>query len=123
MPNPAAAIAAPTGVDSLSRYDRAIYLELCRAAEANEVCPNYLDLNEVAGYESASSSPHAVARLEAKGLIVVKRYQRFREVMIVETGQWTQRHPAMKTVKPHVPRGTRSQSCVTDRKLFRKGLA
>lgn len=120
MPDPAAAIRAQ--VDSLSIYDRAIYLELCRAAEANEVCPNYLDLNEVAGYESASSSPHAVARLEAKGLIVVKRYQRFREVMIVATGKWTAKHPAMKTLKPHVPRGTRSRQCVSDRKLFRKGL-
>ena len=119
MPDPAAAIRAQ--VDSLSSYDRAIYLELCRAAEANEVCPNYLDLNEVAGYESASSSPHAVARLEAKGLIVVKRYQRFREVMIVATGKWTAKHPAMKTLKPHVPRGTRSQQCHSDRKLFRKG--
>lgn len=108
-------------VDSLSRFDRAIYFELCRAAEAGEVCPNYLDLNEVAGYESASASPYAVARLEAKGLIIVKRYQRFREVQIVETGKWTAKHPSMHTDRPHVPRGAGSRTCHTDRKLFRKG--
>lgn len=108
-------------IDSLSRFDRAIYAELCRAADADEVCPNYLDLNEIAGYESAASSPYSVARLESKGLIRVKRYQRFREVQIVETGKWTARHPSMHSERPHVPKGAGSRVCHTDRKLFRKG--
>lgn len=112
---------ASVGIDSMSHYDRAIYAELCRAAEAGEVCPNYLDLNEVAGYESASSSAHAVGRLERLGLIRVRRYQRFREVQIVETGQWTARHPSMQTDKPHVPRGMRSRGGrPTDRKPYKR---
>lgn len=113
---------AMTLIDSLSRYDRAIYAELYRAAEAGEVCPNYLDLNEVAGYESASSSPHAVARLERLGLIRVVRFQRFREVQIVETGKWTARHPSMHVDRPHVPRGYASRGPrPTDRKPYKRG--
>ncbi|CAB4120811.1 hypothetical protein UFOVP5_48 [uncultured Caudovirales phage] len=109
-----------TCIDSLSHYDRAIYAELVRATEAGEVCPNYLDLNEVAGYESASSSAHSVARLERLGLVCVRRYQRFREVQIVATGKWTARHPSMHVERPHVPRGSISRGPrPTDRKGYK----
>lgn len=84
-----------------------IYDEIVRAAEFGLVCPNYLDLNEAANLESSSASPSIVKRLEAKGLIMVKRYQRFREVTIIATGQTTARSPAMHVERPHVPRGSR----------------
>lgn len=106
---------------SLRPAEQMIYDELCRAAEAGLACPDYLDLNEIAGLESSSSSPTLVRRLEDKGLIKVTRFQRFRIVEITATGKQTARHPSMKTFKPHVPRGTRSQAGHTDRKLFKKG--
>jgi DNA-binding MarR family transcriptional regulator len=104
----------------LSPAEQAIYRALYDAAEAGQVCPNYLDLNEVAGFESSSASPGVVKRLEAKGLIAVVRYQRFREVQIVATGKWTARSRAMHKDNPHVPRGTRSRGPrPTDRKPYK----
>lgn len=93
----------------LAPNEAIIYDELCRAAEAGEVCPNYLDLNELVGLESSSASPSIVGRLERKGLIFVVRFQRFRRVKIIATGQWTARSPAQHVERPHVPRGTRSR--------------
>lgn len=99
-----------------------IYDELIAAATEGRVCPNYLDLNELAGYESSSASPTVVSRLERKGLIIVRRFQRFREVQIVATGMWTARSPAMHVERPHVPRGAGSRSpAPTERKVYRKG--
>lgn len=105
----------------LNEQERVIYEAIFAAAENDLVCPNYLDLNEVAGYESASSSPSVVKRLEIKGLIRVVRYQRFRRVQIVATGKWTARHPSMHVERLHVPRGAR-RSVATDRKPYKEGL-
>lgn len=104
---------------SLRPSEQLVYAELCRAAEEGEPCPNNIDLEILAGYDSCSMGALTISRLEQRGLIRVVRYQRYREVMIVETGKWTAKHPAMKTFKPHVPRGTRSQACHTDRKLYK----
>ncbi|WP_231957948.1 hypothetical protein [Novosphingobium resinovorum] len=82
-----------------------IYDELCRVAEAGEACPNYLDLNELIGAESSSTSPSIVKRLEDRGLITVIRFQRFRQVKICATGHWTMKAPNQKTTSAHVPRG------------------
>ncbi len=68
----------PVDLICLTPQERTIYQALVDAAENSLVCPNYLDLNELVGYESASASVGVVKRLEAKGLIVVSRYQRFR---------------------------------------------
>jgi hypothetical protein len=87
-----------------------IYDELNRAAHAGTICPNYLDLNEACGLESSSASPSIVKRLERKGLILVLRFQRFRRVKIVATGQWTARSPSQHVERAHVPRGARSAS-------------
>jgi hypothetical protein len=84
-----------------------IYDIILHAANEGRVCPNYLDLNEVAGFESSSTSPSIVKRLERKGLITVKRYQRFREVTIIATGKTTARSPHQHVDHPHVPRGMR----------------
>lgn len=111
----------PIDMLCLSPEERAIYDALVDAAENNQVCPNYLDLNEVAGYESASSSPSVVKRLELKGLIRVVRYQRFRRVQIVATEKWTARHPSMHVERLHVPRGAR-RIVATDRKPYKRGL-
>lgn len=106
---------------ALSPQEQICLAMLSAAAEANEPCPVNIDIEVELGYESCSMGALTISRLERRGLIVVKRYQRFREVQIVETGKWTARHPSMHTDRPHVPRGARSRSCHTDRKLFRKG--
>lgn len=111
----------PTELLCLSQQERVIYQALVDAADNDQVCPNYLDLNELAGYESASSSVGVVKRLECKGLIRVVRYQRFRRVQIVATGKWTARSPSMHVERPHVPRGAR-RMVATDRKPYKRGL-
>jgi len=104
--------------DRLTLKERVIYEALVDAAENDQVCPNYLDLNEIVGYESASSSVDVVKRLEQKGLIRVVRYQRFRRVQIVATEKWTARHPSMHVERLHVPRGAR-RVVATDRKPYK----
>lgn len=84
-----------------------IYDALCGTAARGEVCPNYLLLNELINAESSSTSPAIVKRLEDRGLIRVLRFQRFREVQIVATGEWTMKSPNQQTSSPHVPRGAR----------------
>jgi len=49
--------------DRLTLKERVIYEALVDAAENDQVFPNYLDLNEIVGYESASSSVEVVKRL------------------------------------------------------------
>ncbi len=71
--------------------DRLIYGELHRAAVAGKPCPTADDLVDVSGYSAVSSTVEAIQRLEKRGLIEVRRYQRSRQIMIVETGQWTAR--------------------------------
>lgn len=107
----------------LTRWEAIIYREISDAAERGDICPNWLDLNEALGAESSSTSPKYVRRLEEKGLIVVKRYQRFREVQIVATGKWTKRSEAMHVERPHVPRGAGSRTpAPTDRKPYKTRL-
>jgi len=104
----------------LTAWEMIVYDAIYNAAEAGEVCPNWLDLNELMGAESSSTSPKYVRRLEEKGLIIVNRYQRFREVQIVATGKWTKRSEAMHVVRPHVPRGAGSRTpAPTDRKPYK----
>ena len=99
----------------LTASEQAIYAELCRTAERGLPCPTYLDLNEIIEAESSSTSSAIVTRLECKGLIIVNRYQRFREVYIVAMDKWTARNPAQRTTAAHVPRGhavlERAQIC------------
>ena len=95
----------------LSYPEQLVYEALCEAAANGDVCPNYLDLNEIGGFDSSSWSPTVVKRLERRGLIVVERYQRFRRVQIVATGQWTARSPSQRVEHPHVPRGARIKQC------------
>ncbi|KPH67547.1 hypothetical protein [Novosphingobium sp. ST904] len=82
-----------------------IYNELVRAAEAGEPCPLNLDLEMMIGCSSSSGAPTVVKRLEQRGLIVVIRYQRFRQVKICATGRWTMKAPNQQTTSKHVPRG------------------
>lgn len=89
------------------------------AAEAGEICPLNLDLEMMFDCNSGSVASTVVARLERKGLIVVRRYQRFREVQIVATGEWTARSPSQHVERAHIPRGARSRSYATDRKPYK----
>lgn len=111
----------PVDLMCLTPQERTIYQALVDASEAGQVCPNYLDLNEMVGYESASASVGVVKRLEVKGLIRVVRYQRFRRVQIVATGLWTARSPSMHVERAHVPRGAR-RAVATDRKPYKGRL-
>lgn len=106
----------------LSRNEQIVYAALVEAAEQGQPCPVNMDLEMLAGLDSCSMGSWLMARLEAKGMIVVRRYQRFREVQIVETGKWTARHPSMHVDRPHVPRGMRSRGPrPTDRKPYKRG--
>ncbi|ALH82919.1 hypothetical protein [Sphingopyxis macrogoltabida] len=71
--------------------DRKIYGAIVSAAEAGRPAPTCDDLVEVSGYSAVSSTVGAVQRLEQRGLIEVRRYQRSRQIMIVESGLWTAR--------------------------------
>ena len=107
---------------SLSSSERIAYDLICAAAEAGEPCPNNIDIEVTIGAESTSMGPWIVRRLELKGLIFVKRYQRFREVKIMATGKWTARPKSMAAIKPHVPRGCGAGSrspAPTERKNYK----
>lgn len=106
----------------LTPQELACYQMLVEAADKGLPCPVNMDIEMALGYDSCSMGALTITRLERKGLINVRRYQRFREVQIVETGKWTARHPAMQTDRPHVPRGMKGRQCHTDRKLY-KGMA
>lgn len=71
--------------------DRLIYGAINRAAQEGKPCPTADDLVEVSGYSAVSSTVEAIQRLERRGLIEVHRFQRSRQIMIVESGQWTAR--------------------------------
>lgn len=104
----------------LSYPEQLVYEALVEAAGSNLPCPLNLDLEMMTGFNSNSMGPVLVRRLEEKGLIIVKRFQRFREVQIVATGQWTARSASQRTAKAHVPRGTRSRApAPTDRKPYK----
>ncbi len=90
----------------LTPAEHIVLAELTTAAEQGFVCPLNLDLEMIIGCSSGSTVPKVIARLESKGFIRVRRYQRFREVQITATGQWTARSPSMHVERPHVPRGT-----------------
>jgi len=105
----------------LRASERAVYEMLIAAADNAEPCPLNMDIEDLIGVDSTSMGAWIIMRLEQKGLIKVERFQRFRIVEIVASGKRTARPASMHTDRPHVPRGTRSGSCHTDRKLYRKG--
>lgn len=90
----------------LTQAEMRAYDMLYAAAENNEPCPPSMDIEDGLGFSSTSMGPKLIARLERKGLIEVKRYQRFRQVKIMATGKWTKQSEEMRSSKPHVPRGT-----------------
>lgn len=102
----------------LSPSEAKAYALIYDAAERFIPCPQNLDLEIAAGFNSTSMGPKLVNRLEHKGLIVVKRYQKFREVQIVATGKWTAPSESMHVIRPHVPRGAR-RAVATDRKPYK----
>ena len=82
-----------------------IYDALCEAAAAKRPCPTNLDLEMLIGCESSSTAPSIVRRLELRGLIEVRRWQRFRIVKICDNGDWTMKAHNQQTTMDHVPRG------------------
>lgn len=104
-------------------WEAVAYDEIVEAAFTGTPCPTGLDIEMLIGCNSSSVAPTVVKRLERKGLIVVRRFQRFREVQIVATGQWTARSPHQHSEQPHVPRrkGASRSAMPTERKLYRKG--
>ena len=98
-----------------------IYNELCRAAEAGEPCPLNLDLEMLIGCSSSSGAPTVVKWLEDRGMIIVIRYQRFRQVKICATGKWTMKAPNQQTTSKHVPRGCGAGSRAGGKVRVRRG--
>jgi hypothetical protein len=84
--------------------ERVIYAEVVRCAEEQCEMSKADDLVEMLGASSVSTTVGILQRLERKGLIRIRRFQRSRQVYVVELDKWT-REPS-NTV-PHwrdVPR-------------------
>lgn len=75
----------------LTVSERIVYDELRRAADACEPCPRNEDLAELAGFTSLGGIADLVRKLERKGMIEAERFQKTRQVCIVETGKCTAR--------------------------------
>lgn len=97
---------AKVSLAGLTWTERTTYRALAEAARAGLPCPSNIDIEILCGYNSCSMGPALVKRLERKGLIRVERYQRFRIVEIVATGERTAQASNMRDVTPHVPKGT-----------------
>jgi len=80
---------AMSQIRDLPDRDRIIYGALARAAKHGLPCPTADDLVEMSGLSSVSGTVDAMHRLENRGLIEVRRFQRSRQVRIVETNEWT----------------------------------
>lgn len=86
--------------------ERLVYAEVVRCVEEEREMTNQDDLAEILGGSSVSTTVGVLQRLERKGLIRIKRYQRSRQVYVVELDRST-KEPANKV--PHwrdVPRPT-----------------
>lgn len=105
--------------DKLNDFETIALAMIEKAATEDKPCPSNLDIEMELGCNSTSVAPTVVKMLEEKGIIKVTRYQRAREVTIVETGKSTAPHPDRKTNRRHVPRGAGSQVCITDRKPYK----
>ena len=108
-------------IENLTWSERAVYDAIQEAAEGGLPCPINMDLEALINCSSTSQGAKVVAALEAKGLIIVRRFQRFRRVQIVETGKWTAKPDNQQTTRPHVPRGARNLP--TDRKPYKMRLS
>jgi hypothetical protein len=73
--------------------DLKVYLAYNRAAELGLPAPTCDELCELLdegdGGPVVATTVNITRRLEKRGLIKVRRYQRYREVQIVATGKWT----------------------------------
>jgi len=78
-------------MNELSETERVAYEAIKHAAERCEPCPKNEDLAALISFESLGGTADLVSRLELKGLIEVQRFQRSRQVRIVETDKWTAR--------------------------------
>jgi hypothetical protein len=73
----------------LSHYEAVVLQTLSDAAETGEACPSNALLANALGRSIAWSAGDVVKRLEARGLITVKRFSNSRQVTIVATGRST----------------------------------
>jgi len=108
----------------LSKPERIAMEAILQAADDDQPCPTNLDIEMLIGYESCSMGSLTIQRLEAKGLIIVHRFQRYRIVHIVATGQTTMRPASAHTDRPHVGKGCGGGSRPprpTDRKGYKRG--
>lgn len=112
----------PRTGQEMSPTETIIYDALCEAAANKRPCPLNLDLEMLIGCESSSTAPSIVRRLQARGLIEVVRFQRFRTVKICATGEWTMKAPNQQTTSAHVPRGCGAGSRAAGRVPVRRGI-
>jgi len=121
MTSPAnAAVPAKVCLAGLTWTERTTYRALAEAAQAGLPCPTNIDIEMLCGYNSCSMGPVMVKRLERKGLIRVERFQRFRIVEVVATGERTARAANMHVDTPHIPKGTHTPTSKTPRPTDRK---
>lgn len=98
--------------EDMNAYEVIAFRMIEHAARNGLPCPTNLDIEMELGCNSTSIAPVVVRRLEEKGYISVVRYQRSREVTIIDTGARTAKHPQRRTARQHVPRGAGSASGV-----------
>lgn len=79
------AVTAPRVRDYIEDpWEMMVYRELRRAALAGEPCPTCDALVDLIGANAVATTVNIIRRLETRGLIKVKRYQRTRQVWVAE---------------------------------------
>jgi hypothetical protein len=91
---------------ALTQAETIVYQMVYEAAEQGQPCPLNLDLEDAAGYESTSMGAKTIARLEAKGYLVVERSQKARRAQVTATGKWTAWPEWHRSGAPRVDRGS-----------------
>lgn len=88
---------APRVIDRLEDpWEMMIYRAIVRAVQEDRECPTCDDLCDLIGSASVTSSVQIIQRLERKGMIKVRRYQRSRQVYVHALDAWT-KEPANKS--------------------------
>lgn len=103
-------VAQRASISLLSQAEVKIYQMVNTAAEQGEPCPVNIDLEDAAGFSSCSMGSKIIARLEAKGHVLVERSQKARRVQIIATGKWTAWPDWHKSEATRMDRGAHDDS-------------
>lgn len=92
-PDPARSLFGDPLDDGLSDNERKVMDFITRAAAEGRELESNEEITHQLGYNGGGFVPNVMRRLEHKGLISVKSFQRGRRVRINATGEWTGKPP------------------------------